>query len=191
MTLLLRLSTLKCSLVQQPVIKYLHSCGLVWPSLYIHYASMTFSVYNLSPSPDFRLFLFFASLRPEGLPRWHAGRESACKCEKPGFDPLVGKIPWRREWHPTPGFLPGKSRGQRSLVGYSRWSCRIRYDEQLSDTCLHPSGHGEICNINVHKVSMSKLVFTKKVLDNSNKIELELAVKKLREMVDLHVSYFC
>ena len=76
-------------------------------------------------------------------------------------------------------------------MGYSRWSCRIRYDEQLSDTCLHPSGHGEICNINVHKVSMSKLVFTKKVLDNSNKIELELAVKKLREMVDLHVSYFC
>ena len=191
MTLLLWLSTLKCSLVQQPVIKYLHSCGLVWPSLYIHYASMTFSVYNLSPSPDFRLFLFFASLRPEGLPRWHAGRESACKCEKPGFDPLVGKIPWRREWHPTPGFLPRKSRGQRSLVGYSRWSCRIRYDEQLTDTCLHPSGHGEICNINVHKVSMSKLVFTKKVLDNSNKIELELAVKKLREMVDLHVSYFC
>ena len=38
---------------------------------------------------------------------------------------------------------------------------------------------------------MSKLVFTKKVLDNSNKTELELAVKKLREMVDLHVSYFC
>ena len=191
MTLLLWLSTLKCSLVQQPVIKYLHSCGLVWPSLYIHYASMTFSVYNLSPSLDFRLFLFFASLRPEGLPRWHAGRESACKCEKPGFDPLVGKIPWRREWHPTPGFMTRKSRGQRSLVGYSRWSCRIRYDEQLTDTCLHPSGHGEICNINVHKVSMSKLVFTKKVLDNSNKIELELAVKKLREMVDLHVSYFC
>ena len=154
-------------------------------------ASMTFSVYNLSPSQDFRLFLFFASLRPEGLPRWHAGRESACKCEKPGFDPLVGKIPWRREWNPTQGFLTGKSRGQRSLVGYSRCSCRIRYDEQLSDTCLHPSGHGEICNINVHKVSMSKLVFTKKVLDNSNKIELELAVKKLREMVDLHVSYFC
>ena len=152
MTLLLWLSTLKCSLVQQPVIKYLHSCGLVWPSLYIHYASMTFSVYNLSPSPDFRLFLFFASLRPEGLPRWHAGKESACKCEKPGFDPLVGKIPWRREWHSTPGFLPGKPRGQRSLVGYSRWSCRIRYDEQLTNTCLHPSGHGEICNINVHKL---------------------------------------
>ena len=33
----------------------------------------------------------------------------------------VGKIPWRRERLPTPGFLPGESHGQRSLVGYSPW----------------------------------------------------------------------
>ena len=32
------------------------------------------------------------------------------------FDPWVGKIPWRREWQPTPVFLPGESYGQRSLV---------------------------------------------------------------------------
>ena len=38
---------------------------------------------------------------------------------RPGFDPPVGKIPWRREWLPTPVFLPGDSHGQRSLVGYS------------------------------------------------------------------------
>ena len=35
--------------------------------------------------------------------------------------PWVGKIPWRSEWQPTPGFLPGESHGQRSLVGYSPW----------------------------------------------------------------------
>ena len=29
--------------------------------------------------------------------------------------------PWRRKWQPTPVFLPGKSHGQRSLVGYSLW----------------------------------------------------------------------
>ena len=29
--------------------------------------------------------------------------------------------PWRRKWHPTPVLLPGKSHGQRSLVGYSPW----------------------------------------------------------------------
>ena len=34
---------------------------------------------------------------------------------------LIGKSPWRREWQPTPVFLPGKSQGQRSLVGCSPW----------------------------------------------------------------------
>ena len=28
---------------------------------------------------------------------------------------------WRRQWHPTPVLLPGKSHGLRSLVGYSLW----------------------------------------------------------------------
>ena len=36
-----------------------------------------------------------------------------------GFDPWVGKIPWRRKWQPSPLFLPGKAQGQRGLVGYS------------------------------------------------------------------------
>ena len=40
---------------------------------------------------------------------------------RPVFDPWVRKIPWRREWQPIPVFLPGKSHGQRSLVGYSPW----------------------------------------------------------------------
>ena len=42
-------------------------------------------------------------------------------CRSPGFDPWLGKIPWRREWQPTPVFLPGEFLGQRSLVGYSPW----------------------------------------------------------------------
>ena len=36
----------------------------------------------------------------------------------------VGKIPWRREWLPTPVFLPEESHGQRSLVGCSPWGCK-------------------------------------------------------------------
>ena len=36
-----------------------------------------------------------------------------------GSIPWVGKIPWRREWQPTPVFLPGESHGQRSLAGYN------------------------------------------------------------------------
>ena len=41
------------------------------------------------------------------------------------FDPWVGKIPWRREWQPTPIFLPRESHGQRSLVGHR--DCRVRH----------------------------------------------------------------
>ena len=54
-----------------------------------------------------------------GLPRWLSGKESACHCKRHRFNPWVGKIPWRRIWQPTPVSLPGKRRGQRSLVGYS------------------------------------------------------------------------
>ena len=37
--------------------------------------------------------------------------------QRPGFDPWIRKIPWRRERLPTPVFLPGEPHGQRSLVG--------------------------------------------------------------------------
>ena len=47
-----------------------------------------------------------------------------CQCRRPQFDPWVGKIPCRREWLPTPVFLPGESHGQKSLTGYSPWGCK-------------------------------------------------------------------
>ena len=39
---------------------------------------------------------------------------------RPGSNPRVRKIPWRRQRLPTPAFLPGECYGQRSLVGYSQ-----------------------------------------------------------------------
>ena len=36
-----------------------------------------------------------------------------------GFNPRVGKIPWKRTWQPILVFLPGESHGQRTLAGYS------------------------------------------------------------------------
>ena len=57
-----------------------------------------------------------------GLPTWVSGKEPACQCRRLGFDPWVRKIPWRREWLPTPGFLPRKFNGQKSLAGYSPWT---------------------------------------------------------------------
>ena len=57
-----------------------------------------------------------------GFPGGTCGKESTCqcrRCQKLGFNPWVGKIPWRRKWQPTPVFLPGESYGWRSLAGYS------------------------------------------------------------------------
>ena len=55
------------------------------------------------------------------LPWWLRGQSICLQCRRPGFDPWVRKIPWRRKWQPTPVPLPGKSHGQRSLVDYSPW----------------------------------------------------------------------
>ena len=48
-----------------------------------------------------------------------SGKESPCSAGASGSIPGSEKTPWRRAWQPTPGFLPGESHGQRSLVGYS------------------------------------------------------------------------
>ena len=49
------------------------------------------------------------------------GTSVCLQCGRPGFDPLVRKIPWRRKWQSTLVLLPGKSHGWRSLVGCSPW----------------------------------------------------------------------
>ena len=36
----------------------------------------------------------------------------------------LGRIPCKRKWQTTPVLLPGKSHGQRSLVGYSSWGLK-------------------------------------------------------------------
>ena len=61
------------------------------------------------------------------LPSLRSGKEPACLCRRHkrcGFDPWVGKIPWRKKWHATPIFLPGKSHGQRSLADYTPWGSK-------------------------------------------------------------------
>ena len=48
--------------------------------------------------------------------------------------PRLGRSPWRRAWQPIPVFLPEKSHGQRSLVGYSPKG------HKNSDTTEHKHG---------------------------------------------------
>ena len=52
---------------------------------------------------------------------WLRGESVCLQGGRPGFNPWVGKIPWRRKWQPTPVFLPEESHRQRSMVGYNPW----------------------------------------------------------------------
>ena len=73
-----------------------------------------------------------------GFPSGSDGKESACQGRRRGFDPRVGKIPWRRKWQLAPVFVPGKARGQRSLVGSNTRGCkRVRHNlVTKQQTCL-------------------------------------------------------
>ena len=62
-----------------------------------------FAVRNiLSPESKFRFPFWGLS----GLPWWFSVRV-CLQCRRPGFDPWVVKIPWRRAWLPPPAVLPG------------------------------------------------------------------------------------
>ena len=52
-----------------------------------------------------------------------------------GLIPRWGRSSWRREWQPTPVFLPGEFHGQKSLAGYSPWGHKeLDPTEQLTLT---------------------------------------------------------
>ena len=111
-----------------------------WVNVLINISSLNFLIFStspLSPKPlltsskqsTFSQINTFA----QGFPVSASGKEPACQCrsrKRCGFDPWVGKIPWRREWQPTPVFLPRESLGQRSLAGYSPWG---RKDSDTSE----------------------------------------------------------
>ena len=70
--------------------------------------ALAYNIY-LSPS-DLRFCVIFII----GFSGGCSGRESSCQCrrhKRHGFNPWVGKAPWRRAWQPTPVFLPGESHG--------------------------------------------------------------------------------
>ena len=64
------------------------------------------------------------------------GKVSASNAGDRGFDPWVGKIPWRRKWQSTPVLLPRKSHEQGSLAGYSPWAHRVGHDRVTEYVCI-------------------------------------------------------
>ena len=68
---------------------------------------------------------------------------------RPLLDSWVQKISWRREWQPTPVFLPGEFHGQRHLVGYSPWG-RQESDMDMTEWLKHKTPQMEerfLCKI--------------------------------------------
>ena len=69
--------------------------------------------------------------KPCGFPGGTSSKESTCQSKRLRrlrFIPWVGKTPWRKKWQLTPLFLPGETHGQRSLVGCSPVSQRVKHD---------------------------------------------------------------
>ena len=75
---------------------------------------------------------------PGGLPGGSVAENLPANAADNSFSPWVRKILWRREWQPTPVFLPGKSHGQRSLVSYGPWSrkCQIGLSDYTTTNSL-------------------------------------------------------
>ena len=72
-------------------------------------------------------------------------KESAYQCRRRGFDPWPGRVPWKRNWQPTPAFLPGNPHGQRKLTDYRLGGHKeLDTTEQLStanDSLEHLASH--------------------------------------------------
>ena len=83
---------------------------LVAPPLYIPTSSVQgFPFFHMLANP---CYLLFCCCR-------HCNRcEVICIVVLICIFPMIS---WRRQWHPTPVLLPGKSHGRRSLVGCSPW----------------------------------------------------------------------
>ena len=58
---------------------------------------------------------------------------------RPGFDPWVGKIPWRRERLPAPVFWPGEFHGQTSPWGHKESDRTERtFTHSLKQSIMNP-----------------------------------------------------
>ena len=82
--------------------------------------------------------------RERDFPGGSSGKDPTCQCRRHKrcrFDPQVGKIPWRREWQPTPVFLPGESHGQEEpgrLQSMGLQRVRHSWVTKHTDTCPLP-----------------------------------------------------
>ena len=117
--------TLRSFLVMIDGVSLLDSCHIPFLSLTLCSSLANFSF------PSFRK----PFLTKRASPRYSPGASqvalvvknlptNAGDIKNSGADPWVRRISWRRARQPTLVFLPGEFHGQRSLEGYSTWSCK-------------------------------------------------------------------
>ena len=81
-------------------------------------------IYNVKGNIFNLFFSIYSDSLCKSLPFVAQSVRICLQCKRPGFDPWVKKIPWRRKWQPTLVSLPGKSHGQRGLRGWGPWGCK-------------------------------------------------------------------
>ena len=124
-----------------------------------------------------------------------SGKEPDCNAgdvrdKRRVFDPWIQKIPWRRAWQPTLVFLPGESKGQRSLqsmgaqrVGHD-WS-DLAHVQQLHYFCVKMSPSH--C-INISVVSITDFQKIRET-QNTGNTQWGQKKKKSKPLSLLHVFY--
>ena len=108
-------------------------------------------MYNCTSNIYKKLWAFNGASPVAWWPRIHLSMQEMYR--RPGFNPWVRKIPWRKKWQPTLVFLPGESQGQMSLHGVAKsqtqlsthntrtWTFNI-YDLMSLDHFLFSMAHG-------------------------------------------------
>ena len=129
------------------------------------------------------------------------------ECIRPGFNPWVRKIAWRRKWQPTPVFLPEKPQEQRSLAGYSPWGHKESDTTEgltrthglgglvleLAHGCFHIKQRRKVCLLWLEKSSKPCFcphMFAFKVSMVSMETTQRLLKKKFKKSRSFHVSHY-
>ena len=97
-------------------------------------------------NPELFFFFNYTILSLMGFLGGSVVKNSSANAEDsgdPGFDPWIGRIPWRRKWQPTPVFLPGKAHGQKEPSGLQfGWWPRVFKKKKKIGTLDKSSPHG-------------------------------------------------
>ena len=96
------------------------------------------------------------------FPGGSSDKESTCQCwrhKRHGFDPWVGKIPWRRKWQPTPVFLQKKSRDKGAWQATVHGSQRVGHDWASEPQALRGIDWNSFCHCLVILRQTLKAIF--------------------------------